>query len=160
MQTEIFGDLPASSPITAKMKIQDGPFEDREVEKILEDVPGVLMDGFIDAIRNYRHWRSSDRRQQPNVDLLGDTAIESAKARLFENIAWAFDLYESPSVADFEWVCAEKEADPEHMRAYLTRAFSGEIREFALAVHRVYPSIGRRIQQRMRGYLDIPLELH
>ncbi|TBR75404.1 MAG: hypothetical protein EPN64_13265 [Burkholderiaceae bacterium] len=136
------------------------PFDDREVEEVLEDMPQALMESFIDSVRGFNA-QGAEKNEAAEVDMYGETAGKdhkgrlSAKGRLMENLAWAFELYEDKPIVNFDWVCRVKECDPEHMKAMLSRAFVNEIKEFALAVYRQYPSVGRRIQRRMRGYVDI-----
>ena len=161
MQIALDCEMPAA-PAQAfeKLDIPDRAIPEQEVDKLLEKMPRFLMDGLIDNIRSYRHWRSRPSKKTNPVDLYGHQRIEPEKKSLFVNLAWVFDLYETPALADFNWVCQEHDADPEHLRAMLSRAFSQEIREIALAVHKLYPSAGYRIQSRLRGCVDIDLTLY
>ncbi len=166
MHTEqLFGEeIPGPSAMSEEELVRHHRrFDAREVEAVLEDVPTALMDGLIDAVRGYHAYH----HETPGVeDMYGESVSDpnkgrlSAKGRLVENLAWVFDLYSEPPIVNFEWVCAEKEVDPEHLRAMLTRAFASEIRDLARAVFKLYPADAIRIQKRMRGYVDIDLTLH
>lgn len=91
-------------------------------------------------------------------DLFGHSHIRvDSKRRLFENLCWAFDLYQSEVPCSFKWACADK-SEPEHsepLLSYLAHHLADEIRELVVRVAAIDMAEGKRIAAKLKEYLTI-----
>lgn len=133
------------------------------VDQMLDKAPKALVESFNDAIRGYLVDRRDGKVMDSVSDMFGDRRIASeSKRRLFRNLAWAFDLYATPTPFTFEWVCAAKEEAerPEAVLAFLSNRFKSELLELVNRVSKLDREEGLRIQRKLSDYISTQVYQH
>jgi hypothetical protein len=123
-----------------------------------------LYNELCETIAHYRVIRRAARsttsaRTQQEIFGGGDRA-DSTEKQFLTNLAWCFELWETPAVVTFDAVCAMVGINAEDARCNITREFGAEIRAFVERVHAVHPEVARHMKRQLRGYVEIPLSIH
>lgn len=131
-------------------------FTDEEVDQYLDLVADELIDQFNESIKQYMVDKRSGKSMDDNGDLFGHAHIRvESKRRLYENLCWAFDLYQSEVPCSFKWACADK-SEPEHIEpilTYLAHALADELRELVVRLSAIDMAEGKRVAEKLKEYL-------
>lgn len=126
--------------------IESIPFDDNEVDVILNDLPLILMTELTECIQSVRNEKKENRKSQ---------SVSPAMKRLWMNFQWVYSLHQQPSAFPFESTCLSMGIDAEDICNSISAEFGNEIRKFYEAYSSVEPEDALRVARRFKGYLNL-----
>ena len=120
-------------------------FSDEDADKITDE---VIFEGLLLKQMAYNLERLKKAGKLNNK-------LSVARQDGWEELIWAFDLWETPACVTFDVACDAVGADSEELRGHLSQQFGDELRYMLETISNRFPQENQRIRIKLKRYVDL-----